>query len=95
MVRPARRCFRLANIAEWVCIVDLFRTGRTCQSEGAGPICYNPEEDVPHGPADSFFAPCAGAAYTYPDGTSYLRNSFVTVETRELCRKAPMSIIVL
>ena len=49
--------------------VQLFDDGQTCPSLGSGPICYNPEEDVPDGPAAPFFAPCAGAAYTYPNGT--------------------------
>lgn len=31
-----------------------------------GPVCYNPEQNVPYGPASPFFAACAGAAYTYP-----------------------------
>lgn len=45
----------------------LFNDNHTCDNEGAGPICYNPEQDVPNGPASPFFEPCAGAAYTYPN----------------------------
>ena len=63
-VLPAR-----SKVADLSKTVQLFDEGQTCASQGPGPICYNPEEDVPDGPAAPFFAPCAGAAYTYPDGT--------------------------
>ncbi|KAL2059352.1 hypothetical protein ABVK25_000644 [Lepraria finkii] len=56
------------GVAVTGCNVELFHAGQTCQDKGAGPICYNPEENVPDGPASSFFAPCVGAAYTYPNG---------------------------
>ncbi len=61
--------FARSKIAHLSKTVQLFDDGQTCPSQGPGPICYNPEEDVPKGPAAPFFAPCAGAAYTYPDGT--------------------------
>ena len=47
--------------------VPLFDEGNICTNEGPGPICYSPAENVPEGPADPFFKPCEGAAYTYPD----------------------------
>lgn len=45
----------------------LFHDGHTCANQGPGPICYNPEQNIPEGPSSPFFEPCAGAAYTYPD----------------------------
>ena len=58
-----------SKVADLGKTVQLFNDGHTCPSQGPGPICYNPAEDVPNGPAPPFFAPCAGAAYTYPNGT--------------------------
>ncbi|KAL8724210.1 MAG: hypothetical protein Q9166_008076 [cf. Caloplaca sp. 2 TL-2023] len=51
------------------CNIPLFRTGRTCPRQGPGDrvICYNPKKTVNGGPADPFFQPCQGSAYTYPD----------------------------
>ncbi|KAI4127521.1 MAG: hypothetical protein LQ338_003179 [Usnochroma carphineum] len=51
------------------CNIPLFRTGRTCANQGPGDrvTCYNPQKTVPDGPADYFFQPCQGAAYTYPN----------------------------
>lgn len=49
------------------CNIPLFHDGHTCGNQGPGPICYNPEQGVPNGPASPFFEPCAGAAYTYPN----------------------------
>ncbi|KAL8755492.1 MAG: hypothetical protein Q9199_003602 [Rusavskia elegans] len=51
------------------CNIPLFRTGRTCPQNGPGDkvICYNPKKLINAGPADPFFQPCQGAAYTYPD----------------------------
>ncbi|KAL8906494.1 MAG: hypothetical protein Q9171_006255 [Xanthocarpia ochracea] len=51
------------------CNIPLFRTGRTCAQQGPGDkvICYNPRKTVDAGPADPFFQPCQGAAYTYPN----------------------------
>ncbi|KAL8997798.1 MAG: hypothetical protein Q9188_006237 [Gyalolechia gomerana] len=51
------------------CNIPLFRTGRTCKNQGPGDrvICYNPKKTVNDGPADDFFQPCQGAAYTYPN----------------------------
>ncbi|KAI4184600.1 MAG: hypothetical protein L6R41_004626 [Letrouitia leprolyta] len=51
------------------CNIPLFRTGRVCKNQGPGDrvICYNPKKTVIDGPADDFFQPCQGAAYTYPN----------------------------
>ncbi|KAL8948849.1 MAG: hypothetical protein Q9183_007651, partial [Haloplaca sp. 2 TL-2023] len=50
------------------CNIPLFQRG-TCPRQGPGDraICYNPKKTVVGGPADPFFQPCQGAAYTYPD----------------------------
>ncbi|KAL8711868.1 MAG: hypothetical protein Q9220_003812 [cf. Caloplaca sp. 1 TL-2023] len=50
------------------CNIPLFRTGRTCPQQGPGDrvICYNPKVNVENGPADYFFQPCQGSAFTYP-----------------------------
>ncbi|KAL9016654.1 MAG: hypothetical protein Q9185_006027 [Variospora sp. 1 TL-2023] len=51
------------------CNTALFRTGRTCPRQGPGDrlLCHNPKKTVDNGPADPFFQPCQGAAYTYPN----------------------------
>ncbi|KAL9011848.1 MAG: hypothetical protein Q9173_003351 [Seirophora scorigena] len=52
------------------CNIALFRTGRTCPRQGPGGdrrLCYNPKRNIPDGPADPFFQPCQGAAFTYPN----------------------------
>ncbi|CAD6572536.1 MAG: hypothetical protein ASARMPRED_005437 [Alectoria sarmentosa] len=56
-----------SGVAVTGCNIPLFNDGKTCGNTGPGPICYNPEQDVPNGPASPFFEPCAGAAYTYPN----------------------------
>ena len=49
------------------CNIDLFsQENNSCITRVAGPICLNPAQDNPQGPAPPFFAACAGAAYTYP-----------------------------
>jgi hypothetical protein len=50
------------------CNIELFnQSGITCDDEADGPICLNSAQNVPDGPAPSFFKACAGAAYTYPN----------------------------
>jgi hypothetical protein len=56
------------------CNIPLFHDGQSCPDEGPGPICINPQVSVPDGPATPFFAPCAGAVYTYPNDN--LANSY-------------------
>lgn len=55
-----------SGVAVAGCNIQLFNYGHTCPNQGPGPVCYNPEQGVPDGPATPFFQPCAGAAYTYP-----------------------------
>jgi hypothetical protein len=47
------------------CNIDLFKQS-TCENQVDGPVCLNPAVSLPNGPPPDFFAPCAGAAYTYP-----------------------------
>ncbi|MCJ1405940.1 hypothetical protein MMC19_000005 [Ptychographa xylographoides] len=56
------------GVAVTGCNYELFNMG-TCDGtlENGGTTCQNPEQNVPNGPASAFFAPCAGAAYTYPN----------------------------
>jgi len=49
------------------CNIDLFGHGVPCDLIEDGPVCHNPAQDIAKGPSPPFFAPCAGAAYTYPD----------------------------
>ncbi|KAG7006733.1 hypothetical protein G7Y79_00013g035050 [Physcia stellaris] len=50
------------------CNIPLFHDGHTCGNvDNNGPVCVNPQAGVPNGPATPFFAPCQGAAYTYPN----------------------------
>ncbi|KAK4695151.1 hypothetical protein P7C71_g2544, partial [Lecanoromycetidae sp. Uapishka_2] len=55
-----------SGVAVTGCNIPLFHDGHTCINQGPGPICYNPEQSIPQGPASPFFEPCAGAAYTFP-----------------------------
>ena len=48
------------------CNIELWNTTHSCPNEGDGPICYNPAAANVDGPADPFFGPCQGAAYTFP-----------------------------
>jgi hypothetical protein len=49
------------------CNIELFnRPGITCIDQVDGPVCLNPAQNIPDGPAPCFFEACAGAAYTYP-----------------------------
>ena len=50
------------------CNIDLWSVSGPCgNSVGDNAVCLNPVQGVPNGPADSWFAPCAGAAYTFPN----------------------------
>lgn len=52
-------------------------------SDGMPAVCSNGMRSSPNGPASSFFAPCAGAAYTFPkdDGA----NTAMISETQISC----------
>ncbi|KAL9577536.1 MAG: hypothetical protein Q9203_007422 [Teloschistes exilis] len=61
-----------SGVAVTGCNINLF-TQAQCPNQRWGP-CYNPKKSVPDGPADPFFAPCQGSAYTYPN--DHLANAF-------------------
>ncbi|KAL8694381.1 MAG: hypothetical protein Q9218_000947 [Villophora microphyllina] len=50
------------------CNVELFDRGCNAPDSlsAGGSACHNAAQGVPDGPASSMFAPCAGAAYTFP-----------------------------
>jgi len=48
------------------CNINLFEQG-TCENLAEGHVCLNPARVLADGPATSFFAVCAGAAYTFPN----------------------------
>lgn len=54
------------GVAVTGCNKALWHDGIACPDVVAG-VCYNPEYDVPNGPANAFFAPCQGSAYTFPN----------------------------
>lgn len=50
------------------CNINLWSVSGPCSnSVGDNAVCLNPAQGVPDGPANGWFAPCAGAAYTYPN----------------------------
>ena len=48
------------------CNIDLFQQLATCEDQIEGPVCLNSAVNISEGPPPCFFAPCAGAAYTFP-----------------------------
>ena len=48
------------------CNIELFKLAQ-CEDQVDGPICLNAARFTPDGPPLPFFAPCVGAAYTFPD----------------------------
>lgn len=48
------------------CNIELFEKGQCESGDLKGGICLNPQRFVDNGPALPFFAPCQGAAYTFP-----------------------------
>lgn len=50
------------------CNINLWSVSGPCaNSVGDNAVCLNPAQGVPDGPADGWFAPCVGAAYTFPN----------------------------
>jgi len=49
------------------CNIDLFAAGTCKDMVGEKDVCLNPMQGVADGPADTFFLPCQGAAYTFPN----------------------------
>lgn len=50
------------------CNIDLWSVSGPCaNSVGDNAVCLNPAQGLPDGPVNGWFAPCAGAAYTFPN----------------------------
>ena len=50
------------------CNIDLWSVSGPCSDNvGDNAVCLNPAAALPDGPANGWFAPCAGAAYTFPN----------------------------
>ena len=76
------------------CNIELFeQSGIICTNKVDGPVCLNSAQNIPDGPAPSFFAACAGAAYTYPKddkaNISNLNSTLVSCCVGTSC-KAPL-----
>ena len=53
------------------CNINLWAVSGTCANNiGDQNVCINPMQMVPNGPADPWFLPCQGAAYTFPNDNS-------------------------
>ncbi|KAF8847360.1 hypothetical protein BDZ45DRAFT_607608 [Acephala macrosclerotiorum] len=63
------------GIAITGCNIDLFKEAK-CSNQTDGPVCLNPAVNLDDGPPPSFFAPCAGAAYTFPKDNEANVNNF-------------------
>lgn len=73
------------------CNIDLFEH-QSCETLVPGPVCLNPARFHDNGPPTSFFAVCAGAAYTFPKddlaNKASLRSKLITCCIGTSC-KAP------
>lgn len=51
------------------CNINLWAVSGTCADSAGGDenVCLNPMQGVANGPADPWFLPCQGAAYTFPN----------------------------
>ena len=50
------------------CNIDLWSVSGNCANPvGDQNVCLNPMQGVANGPADAWFLPCQGAAYTFPN----------------------------
>ena len=50
------------------CNINLWDVSGPCNNTvGDDAVCLNPMQGVPNGPADSWFLPCQGVAYTFPN----------------------------
>ena len=69
------------GVAVTGCNIDLFKEA-TCENQVDGPVCLNSAVNLADGPPPCFFAPCAGAAYTFPNdneaNTSNLGSNLVS-----------------
>ncbi|MCJ1395619.1 hypothetical protein MMC18_008505 [Xylographa bjoerkii] len=72
-----------AGVAVTGCNIELFHQSVACDGTliDDGTTCQNPKQGQPNGPASSFFAACAGAAYTYPNDNDANNGHVDTVVT--------------
>ena len=58
----------VGNTAVTGCNINLWEVSGTCaNAAGDQNVCLNPMQGVANGPADPWFLPCQGAAYTFPN----------------------------
>lgn len=57
------------NVALTGCNINLWATQGPCANQAGEDqnVCLNPMQDKANGPADAWFLPCQGAAYTFPN----------------------------
>lgn len=79
------------------CNVNLWDVSGPCANTvGEEAVCLNPMQGVPDGPADPWFLPCQGVAYTFPndnvanDGNTGTTDVSCCVGTEEMGCGAPV-----
>lgn len=78
------------------CNINLWDVSGPCNNTvGEDAVCLNPMQGVPNGPADPWFLPCQGVAYTFPndnvanDGNTGTSNVSCCIGTEEMGCRAP------
>lgn len=78
------------------CNINLWDVSGPCNNTvGRDTVCLNPMQGVPNGPADPWFLPCQGVAYTFPndnvanDGNTGTPHISCCVGTEEMGCSAP------
>lgn len=78
------------------CNINLWDVSGPCNNTvGDDAVCLNPMQGVPDGPADPWFLPCQGVAYTFPndnvanDGNTGTPNVSCCIGTEEMGCSAP------
>lgn len=78
------------------CNINLWDVSGPCNNTvGQDAVCLNPMQGVPDGPADPWFLPCQGVAYTFPndnvanDGNTGTPNVSCCIGTEEMGCSAP------
>ena len=79
------------------CNINLWDVSGPCNNTvGQDAVCLNPMQGVADGPADPWFLPCQGVAYTFPndnvanDGNTGTPNVSCCVGTEEMGCSAPL-----
>ena len=78
------------------CNINLWDVSGPCNNTvGQDAVCLNPMQGVPDGPADPWFLPCQGVAYTFPndnvanDGNTGTPDVSCCIGTEEMGCSAP------